>query len=382
VTIAFFGGYDPDYPRVRVFREGLTERGVEVRELRASVGSGALPRTAALIGAWMRRGAGIDALLVPAFGHRDVLLAALLGRLTGIPVLFDPLVSRWDTQVGDLGRVRAGTFTAARLRWSDRASMRLADAILCDTWEHADFFGASFRVPRRKLSRIPVGADRATFELGARRVERHDGGTPSAPSREDTPEPLDVVYVGGFLPLHGIPSIVDAAARLEGRRGAGFARFTFVGAGMLAHEAARDVASRGLRSVRFLGRRPYGEAIERLALADLALGIFGVTEKAGRVVPHKVFQALALGVPTVTRQSAAIAEFFRDGDHLALVPAGDGAALAGAIEALAADPARRARIGRAGRDAALEAGAPSRVGALLVDAVLRARDATVPRMTR
>jgi glycosyltransferase involved in cell wall biosynthesis len=188
--------------------------------------------------------------------------------------------------------------------------------------------------------------------------------------------------VGGFLPLHGIPAILDAATLLEARRGPGFARFTFIGAGMLAHRAARDVASRGLRSVRFLGVRPYAEAIERLASADIALGIFGVTEKAGRVVPHKVFQALALGVPTITRRSGAIAEFFRDGDHLSLVPAGDGEALAQSIESLAADPARRDRMGRAGREAALEAGEPSRVGALLLEAVARARDATAPRATR
>ncbi|HET9952261.1 MAG TPA: glycosyltransferase [Candidatus Eisenbacteria bacterium] len=378
MKVAFFGGYDPAYPRLRVFREGLEARGVGVTDLYASARAAPWTRAATLVGAWIARGAGIDAIVVPAFGHRDVALAALLGRLAGIPVLFDPLVSRWDTQVGDLGRVRAGSLTAARLRWSDRLSMRLADAVVCDTWEHADFFGAAFGVPRRKLSRVPVGADRATFERGARRARREpERGSPGAAAA-----PLDLVYVGGFLPLHGVPAIVDAAARLEARHGAGFARFTFIGAGMLAHAAARDVASLGLRGVRFLGRLPYEEAIERLADADIALGIFGVTEKAGRVVPHKVFQALALGVPTVTRRSAAIAEFFRDGDHVALVPAGDGAALAAAIESLAADPARRARMGRAGREAALEAGEPSRVGALLLEAVARARDATAPRAAR
>jgi len=379
VKVAFFGAYDPAYPRVRVFREGLEARGVEVRDLHAPTRSAAWSRAAALVGAWAARGAGLDALVVPAFGHRDMALAALLGRLAGIPVLFDPLVSRWDTQVGDLGRVRAGSFTAARLRWSDRWSMRLADAVLCDTWEHADLFGAAFGVPRRKLMRVPVGADGAAFARGA---SRRSSSAPPAGAAEGTPPALDVVYVGGFLPLHGIPAVLDAAERLESRRGPGFARFTFIGAGMLAHQAARDAASRGLRSVRFLGRRPYEESIERLAGADLALGIFGVTEKAGRVVPHKVFQALALGVPTVTRRSAAIAEFFRDGEHLALVPAGDGAALAASIEALAADPAGRARMGRAGREAALVAGEPSRVGALLLDAVARARDATAPRVAR
>ena len=371
MKVGFFGGYDPAYPRVRVFREGLESRGVEVRDLQASPRSAGPARVAVLAGAWMARGSGLDALLVPAFGHRDVALAALFGRMAGIPVLFDPLVSRWDTQVGDLGRVRPGSFTAARLRWSDRASMRYADTVLCDTWEHADLFGAAFGVPRRRMARVPVGADGATFQRGA------NASVGGANSR-----PLEIVYVGGFLPLHGVETIVDAAGRLEAKHGPDFARVTFVGAGMLAHQTARDIASRGLRSARMIGRRPYDDAMDRLAAADIALGIFGTTEKAGRVVPHKVYQSMALARPTITRRSGAIAEFFQDGLHLALVPPGDGAALAAAIEALAADPEARARMGRAGREAALEVGEPSRIGALLVDAVTRARDATARRPHR
>lgn len=372
MNVAIFGGYDPEYPRVRVLRQGLASRGVSVREIQTPARAPGWKRLPRLLGAWLRRGGGIDAILVPAFGHRDVPLAALLGKVTGVPVLFDPLVSRWDTQVGDLARVRAGSPTAARLRFSDRISMRLADALLCDTWEHADFFGAEFGVPRRKMTRVPVGADEETFARGAN--PRHGTSVGGAP--------LDVVYVGGFLPLHGLDAVVEAAARLEATRGSRFARFTLIGGGMLAHRVARDVASRGLTTVQLAGRKPYDEAMDRLQRADLALGIFGVTEKSGRVVPHKVFQSMALGVPTVTRRSAAVAEFFRDEEHVALVPPGDGAALAASIERLAANPDRRARMGAAGRDAALEAGSPSRVGAAVLEAIQRARAATTPRARR
>ena len=45
----------------------------------------------------------------------------------------------------------------------------------------------------------------------------------------------------------------------------------------------REVAARGLRTVRLLPRVPYGEAVERMREAAVALGIFGTTEKAGRV---------------------------------------------------------------------------------------------------
>ncbi len=111
----------------------------------------------------------------------------------------------------------------------------------------------------------------------------------------------------------------------------------------------------------------------------MALGIFGTTEKAARVVPHKVYQALALGVPTVTRRSPAVAEFFERGrsapagEPLFLVPPGSAEALAGAIEELARDPARRERLGSVGREAAASFATPEKVGAALVEGIERAR---------
>jgi glycosyltransferase involved in cell wall biosynthesis len=159
---------------------------------------------------------------------------------------------------------------------------------------------------------------------------------------------------------------------------------------MTAHRVDRDVATLGLRSVRHEPRVPYPSALDALSRADVALGVFGTTEKAARVVPHKVYQALALGVPTVTRRSPAVAEFFLwgrsapgsagppgppgpDSEPLLLVPPGDAEALAAAIEALARDPARRERLGAAGRAATLAFATPERVGAALLEAIERAR---------
>ena len=370
MRIALFGAYDPSYPRTRVLQEGLEARGAEVVPIRAPADAPAGIREIRLCAEWIRSARKLDAVLVPSFGHRDIPLAGLLGRATDSPVIFDPLVSRWDTQVGDLGRLRGGSWSARRVRASDRLAMGLADLVLCDTWEHGDFYSTEFGIARKKLSRVPVGADRFAFELGARRTPRPRTG------------PLDVVYIGGYLPLHGLPTIVDAATELLRRHGPRFATFTLVGGGMMLPLVSRDVAARGLSNVRLLPRMPYEEAMTRLARADIGLGIFGTSAKSGRVVPHKVFQSMALGVPTITRRSAAVAEFFRDEEHLILVPAGDGPALARAIEALAQDPVRLERIGARGRAAAQEQASPSRIGDLLVEAVERTREATAPGARR
>ncbi len=370
MRVAFFGAFNSSYPRTRVLREGLESRGAEVLSIAVPPDTPPGIRELKLAVSWLRKARRLDAILVPSFGHRDVPIAEMLGRIVDSPVLFDPLVSRWDTQVRDLGRVREGSVSARRVRASDRLALSLSDMVLCDTWEHGDFYSTEFGVPRRKLCRVPVGADTLAFQLGDRRIDRPRSG------------PLEVIYVGGYLPLHGMPTILDAATELEGRHGSRLARFTLIGGGMLQKRIERDVAARGLRSVRLLPRMPYEEALGHLARADLSVGIFGTSAKAGRVVPHKVFQSMALGVPTVTRRSAAIAEFFRDEEHLVLVPAGDAPALARAIESLAGDPDRRDRIGSAGRQAARAQGSPARIGDLLAEAIQRSREATAPGARR
>lgn len=370
MRVAFFGGFDPEYPRNLVLREGLESSGIESRMIAAPPRDPGIVRDAKLLSGWIAALGSFDALMVPAFGHRDVPLAWALTRASGVPLLFDPLVSRWDTQVGDLGRVRARSLAAGRLRASDRTALGLADLVICDTWEHGDLFSAEFGVPRSKLIRIPVGADRGAFDRGARRTGERRAGR------------LEVVYVGGFLPLHGVDTIVEAAAILESRHGPRFARFTLIGDGMTAARAERDIAAKGLLSVRRAPRIPYSDALDALAAADVALGIFGTTAKAGRVLPHKVYQSMAMGIPTITRRSRAVAEFFRDGEHVALVPPGEPSALAKTIEDLAGDPAKSQAMGERGRASVAEQASPRPIGALLAEAIQRARDRTAPRVKR
>ena len=54
-----------------------------------------------------------------------------------------------------------------------------------------------------------------------------------------------------------------------------------------------------------------------------------------------------------------------DGEHAALVPAGDAAALATTLAALLGDPARRARLGEAGRRLLVERFSGARVAQAL-----------------
>src|SRR5262249_30739236 len=102
-----------------------------------------------------------------------------------------------------------------------------------------------------------------------------------------------------------------------------------------------------------------------------ALGIFGTSEKARRVIPNKVFQALACGAPVVTGDTPAMREL---GDDAALlVPPGDADALAEAVRSLAAGQSRQRELAERGletyRSRASEAILGERWRALIADLV-------------
>jgi glycosyltransferase involved in cell wall biosynthesis len=351
--VCFFGAWDPAYPRNRILREGLRRGGAEVLEVRVR-STRAFRRYPALLAAFGREARAADVLFVPEFRHKDMPLArALAGRRR---LVFDPLVSRHDTLVADWRLHAEGSAQARWNGWLDRWSLGLADRVVCDTWAQGELY-ASLGVPRERLRRVLVGAEDAFFTVGA---------AFPAPA----PEPVRIVYIGGFLPLHGTRTIVEAVGLLE-RDAASLPGFQVEMAGSgIEYAAARQQAERlGLRRISFTGSVAYTEAPRVLAAAHVVLGAFGAGAKAGRVVPHKVYQGLAAGRAVVTGDGAGLREVCEPGVHLAAVARGDAGALAAALARLVGDAGGREALARAGRARALEVGTPDRVGASLLEAL-------------
>jgi glycosyltransferase involved in cell wall biosynthesis len=111
--------------------------------------------------------------------------------------------------------------------------------------------------------------------------------------------------------------------------------------------------------------------VDEIADADIVLGIFGISEKAARVVPNKVYQAMSVGRCVITRDSPALREMFVPGRHLAVCPPGDAAALAETILALRDDPARAASLAEAGCALVRERFNTASVGQYAVSAIIR-----------
>ena len=85
------------------------------------------------------------------------------------------------------------------------------------------------------------------------------------------------------------------------------------------------------------------------AIILIALGIFGTGDKAARVIPNKVFQALACARPVITADTPAVRELLSDGVDALLVPPGDALALAEAVRRIAGEAGLAGRLAAAGR---------------------------------
>jgi glycosyltransferase involved in cell wall biosynthesis len=158
--------------------------------------------------------------------------------------------------------------------------------------------------------------------------------------------PFTVLFCGSFLPLHGVENIIEAA-RLVGRADPGV-RFVLVGSGQTFPRARKLVEEHGLQNCEFRGWQPLERIPAEYASADIALGIFGTTEKARRVVPHKVYQALGMGRPVITAATPAAVEVLKDGETARLCAEPYGESLAAAILELKANKKLRARLGENG----------------------------------
>jgi glycosyltransferase involved in cell wall biosynthesis len=294
----------------------VAERHVSVwegREHKFAVGAGTALRLAvAEVRLRRRPREQFDALVVGYPGHLDLGAARRVAR--GRPVVFNPLVSLSDTLVEDRGRFRAGGRADRALRAIDRRAFRSADLVVADTAANAALF-ASLGVQRIEV--CFVGAEERIFR---------PGWTP--------PEEFTALFIGKLIPLHGLETIL-AAARLAPEL-----RFRIVGSGQLGR--LLDGRPANVEHVPWVD---YEHLPRELHRASCALGIFGTSDKAARVIPNKAFQALACGTPLVTADTPAARELLRDGESALLVPLGDPDALAAALRRLDRPLAERLSAG-------------------------------------
>ena len=273
-----------------------------------------------------------DVVVVPYPGNLDVLILWPLARLRGARICWDMFISLYDTAVVDRALASRKSLTARLLKACEWLSTRAADTVLLDTRSHADYVRTLYALPPGTTRSVWVGTEQAMFRRSPARVPA---------------SPLRVLFYGQFIPLHGLDTIIEAAALIRDCSDAPAMTFTIVGTGQEAARIDRLIEQRQLDSIERVAWVDYTRLPALIAASDICLGVFGAGGKAARVIPNKVFQILGVGRPLVTMDGPAIREIVAPGDAVRLVPPGNAAALSDALVDLArelADPVRAAQI--------------------------------------
>lgn len=196
-------------------------------------------------------------------------------------------------------------------------------------YDEADLIVTPSRFVRRTFIEqgVPESKLAVVGETATPRVE--------PPGERPSPRTPRVLFVGRIEARKGIPYLVEAARRLEGR-----VTVRLVGR---ADGALVRVLSPLPGNVELAGHRSGAALADEFRQADLF--VFPSVEDGFGLA---AVEAMAAGLPVVVSDHAGCADLVEEGVSGFVVPARDAAALTERLEALAGDPSLRWRMGRAG----------------------------------
>ena len=261
------------------------------------------------------------------------LTAWALARLKRVPFLFE-VRDLWPAFAIAVGVLRSPLLIRAS-EGLEHFLYRHADRVMVNSpgfIPHVQGRGAHW------IELVPNGADSAMFDPNLegeefRRFNNLDGK-------------FVVLYAGAHGLSNDLGVVLDAAALLRGSRQI---RFVFVGDGKdkpLLRARAEELR---LDNVSFFPPVPKAGMSEVLAAADACVAILKPLEMYKTTYPNKVFDYMAAGRPVLLAIGGVIREVVEAAGAGIAVPPGDAAALAAAVQRLAADPRAARQMGLDGR---------------------------------
>lgn len=260
----------------------------------------------------------------------------VLGALKRTPWVFE-LRDLWPDSVVAVGALKR-SFVVRAFEQVELALYRNARMVVSVTRSFIENLEGR-GISSEKLCYVPNGVDPDAWQGGDGRSIRAQLGIGD----------MDTVvsYVGTVGLAHGVGTLVEAAGELQ-RRGRAV-HVLVAGDGAERETLERQARERGLESVHFLGLLPREEIPDVYAASDIAAVILVDRPVFRTVIPSKLLEAMAAGLPVVLG--------VRGEAERIVVEAGAGIAVepenvtdfVSAIDRLTEDPERRRELGRSGQ---------------------------------
>jgi colanic acid biosynthesis glycosyl transferase WcaI len=251
-----------------------------------------------------------------------------IAALRRLPFVFE-LGDLWPRSIVAVGALRAGRIVDL-LERIELFLYRRATTVVALTYAFKHDLVAR-GIPVGKIVVIRNGVDLARYRPRARDLERAKS--------------LGVAgkFVVGYIGTHGLAhdlgNVLAAAERLSAERAVAF---LLVGAGANRERLIAEAQRRALANVVFVPMQPKDAMASIWSICDIALVHLKNAPAFSEVIPSKIFEAMAMGLPIllVSPDGEASQILAEDGAGL-WAPAGDPTALAEAIRRLFEDTTLR-----------------------------------------
>jgi glycosyltransferase involved in cell wall biosynthesis len=255
-------------PNKGVFKRSLNYLSFLISSIAGGIG---LPSTEVVI-------ASSPQLLVALSGY-------IISRIKRSPFVFE-VRDLWPESLVAVGAARGGV-SIRSLGMLARFLYRKADLIVVVTRSFIDHL-AGLEIPRNKIHLIPNGIDTSLF--------------PDKVSGEQVRKQYNLSgkfvcsYIGTLGMAHNLSTIINSAKLLEEKQGI---HFLLVGDGAERERLEGEVKKLALRNITFTGRVERDSVPSFLAASDISLVLLKNDPLFRTVIPSKMFEAMAAGVPII-----------------------------------------------------------------------------------
>ena len=261
---------------------------------------------------------------------------AMAARLTRTPWAFE-VRDLWPESISAVGAI-GSSWPMRILQRLESAMYRSATAVVCVTQSFVDHVRRR-GVAADRVHWVPNGIDAAFWHGASRQRGRAWLGVDD--------RTLVASYVGTIGLAHGLETVLLAAAQLRAR--CPQLRIVLVGDGAELGQLRARAQADGLTNVEFRGLADRQQAADCVAASDISLVVLRRADVFTTVLPSKMFESMAAGVPQVMAVDGEARRLLERANAGLAVPPEDVSALVEAIVRLAGDPALRSALGASGR---------------------------------
>ena len=196
-------------------------------------------------------------------------------------IVADAFISIHDTVVNDRKLLKPYSVPARILHALERKAYHLADHLVVDTKQNADFLRCEFDLSTSKVTAIPLSTNEVAYHP-----------TPYLPGKH-----CRILFIGTMIPLHGISTILATAKLLEKETAI---QFRLIGSGQEGYKV-KQAMENGATNLEWITCWQSAEQLaNEITQADICLGIFGLGDKAQRVCPYKLYAYCTVGRTVIT----------------------------------------------------------------------------------